>query len=123
MAWQEATNKKPIQLQMRKGWKPKGHPRFYDSMVDYELLKGMGITVVKHEPWQLGLFHEELEGKVLWYPSGGTLVFESAEGQFSRIGEKGDFLAGGWEARWAREYITEEVYDEIRKLIDMQQGV
>lgn len=100
----------------------KSHPRFYDSQVDYELLEGMGIRYVMHEKWQIGLFHDDLEGKFLWYPSAGTLVFESADGFFKRIGEKGDFLAGGWSADQAREYITEDVYNEIIKVVEMQQS-
>jgi hypothetical protein len=80
----------------------------------------MGLTWVMHEPWQIGIFHEEMEGKVLWYPSGGTLVFEDADGRFSRIGEKGQFLAGGWHANEGPKYVTEDVYNEIQKIVDMQ---
>lgn len=98
----------------------KGHPRFYDTAVDYEFLEGNGIKVVKHEPWQLGLFHEELTGKFLWYPSAGTLVFESEDHFFSRVGQKGDFLAGGHHADEAREYVTEDVYEKIMEMVHQQ---
>ena len=101
----------------------RGGDLFYSSKVDREFLKGNHIRFVFHEPWQIGLFHEELSGKFLWYPSKGTLVYESADGFFSRIGEKGDFVAGGHDADDARDSVTEEVYEKIMEMVHQQQSL
>lgn len=86
-------------------------PDSYDSGVDYVFLTFHDVEVIKHQPWQLGLLHPDLQGKFVWYPNAGTLVFESERG-FQRIGEKGDFPA--------RKDTTEKVYDEIMKKITQQ---
>ena len=99
--------------------------RFYDKKVDYTMLEQLGITVVKYQPWQLGLFHPDMEGKLIWYPSAGTLMFEDLTSEDYpvryRIGSKGDFIAGGYNVDSAEPYITEDVYNELMKVISMQQ--
>lgn len=123
MSFKEAGKRKP-QMQRYLVQRPRrGGDRFYSSKVDFEFLKGNGIRVVFYQPWQLGLFYEELEGKFLWYPSKGTLVFESEDGFFQRIGEKGAFVAGGYDADESKEYITEDVYNEIMKVVSEQQSL
>ena len=87
-------------------------PDSYDLGVDYRFLEAHGVEVVKHQPWQLGLFHPDLVGKFVWYPNAGTLVFEGERG-FQRIDEKCDFPG--------RKDTTEVVYDLIMaKIIEQQ---
>lgn len=62
----------------------------YDKGVDYAFFERMNIKVVKYQPWQLGLFHDKLKGKFVWYPRAGTLMFETEAG-ISRIGNRGEF--------------------------------
>lgn len=88
-------------------------PDSYDSGVDYAFLEAHDVEVIKHQPWQLGLLHPDLRGKVVWYPNAGTLVFESEYG-YQRIGEKGDYPG--------RRESTERVYDEIMNIIIKQQN-
>jgi hypothetical protein len=86
-------------------------PDSYDTGVDYTFLIAHDVEVIQHQPWQLGLLHPDLQGKFLWYPSAGTLVFEGEYG-FKRIGEKGDFPG--------RSDCTEKIYDIIMDQITMQ---
>jgi len=102
---------------------PRTNPRFYDHSVDYELLAALGVRVVKHQPWQLGLYHEELEGKMVWYPKSGTLVYQNDTFNVSHVvGHKGDFVAGGHEDEraWIRPSVTEDVHRAIMEKIDLQ---
>lgn len=89
----------------------------YDKGVDYKLLEGMGISVVRHQPWQLGLFHEELVGKFVWYPGAGTLMYQNDDrSEVYVVGYKGQFCAEG------KPNVTEDVYIEISKKVDEQLG-
>lgn len=80
----------------------------YTEGVDFKFLDAMGITVKRYQPWQLGLFNEELKGKFVWYPKNGTLMFEGENG----IYKVGEFLAS--------EDKTEDVYLEIMKKVEEQ---
>lgn len=90
----------------------------YDYKVDYHFLNAMSIDVVKYQPWQLGLFHPDLEGKFVWYPKKGTLMFETKDKEIYKIGQSGDFPAGAM----GDEESTERVYNEIMKKINQQQS-
>ncbi len=74
----------------------------YTKNVDFEFLSGMGITHVLYQPWQLGLFYPEWEGKFVWYPKNGTLMAEHGEYKNKKIGEYLD---------------TEEMYLAMRKYL------
>ena len=75
----------------------------YDDNVDYEFFAAHGVKVVQHAPWQFGLFHPDLEGKFVWYPERGSLVYERPEWGVYKVGEFVD---------------TEDVYNEIVKKIN-----
>lgn len=75
----------------------------YDKNVDYKMLEEFGVRVVKHQPWQFGLFYPDLEGKMVWYPEKGTLMYEnSAKRIMKKVGEFTD---------------TEDVWNEIMKRV------
>lgn len=87
----------------------------YHDGVDFKFLKAMGITVKMYQPWQIGLFHEEIKGKFIWYPKKGTLMYEDvASGAIIKIGESGDFPAST-PAEESLMGSTERVYEEIIK--------
>lgn len=99
------------------------NPRFYDHAVDYDLLAALGVRVVRHQPWQLGLYHEELDGKIVWYPKSGTLMYQNdARNVSHKIGSSGDFVAGGHqsEREWVSPGVTEAVHRAILAKIDTQ---
>lgn len=98
----------------------------YDQGVDYKFLEAMDIKVIKHQPWQLGLLHPDLKGKFVWYPQKGTLMYQDDEmnggGTYGvKIGETGDFTAGGY-PEWINEDSTENVVKEIMKKVNEQQN-
>ena len=47
--------------------------------LDSLILEAYGITYKMYQPWQIGLFHPEIEGKFVWYPKKGTLMRDSIE--------------------------------------------
>lgn len=98
---------------------------FYTSGVEWDLLKTFGIKVIMHQPWQIGLMHDELKGKFLWYPKTGTLMFQNVETKKGyRIGYQGDFKAGGFPddiENGFDPYVTEKVCEEIKRKIKTQQ--
>lgn len=102
---------------------PYEHARGYHDGVDLKFLRAMGITVVFYQPWQLGLFHEELKGKFVWYPKKGTLMYEC---EFNgspftvKIGTSGDYLAQTKDQE-DMYGTTEKVYNEIIKKVKEQQ--
>lgn len=71
----------------------------YDDNLDYEFFASVDVTVVQHAPWQFGLFHPEVEGKFVWYPERGSLIYEKP-GAIVKVGEFTN---------------TEEVWEEIKK--------
>lgn len=73
----------------------------YDDNLDYEFFKQMDITVVQHAPWQFSLFHPDLEGKFVWYPARGSLIYEKI-GAVIKVGEFTN---------------SEEVYNQMLKKI------
>lgn len=89
----------------------------YDQNVDYKFLEAHEVEVVAYQPWQLGLFYPDLQGKFVWYPKKGTLMFE---GGYSRetIRDKGDFMAGSDGSSDS----TERVYNEIMSKVNQQQS-
>jgi hypothetical protein len=58
----------------------------YDDNLDYKFFEQMGVTVVQHAPWQFGLFYPDIEGKFVWYPERGSLIYEKP-GAIVKIGE------------------------------------
>jgi len=74
--------------------------RKYDDNLDYAFFASVDVTVVQHAPWQFGLFHPDLEGKFVWYPERGSLIYEKPEWGVCKIGEFTN---------------SEEVWDEIKK--------
>lgn len=71
----------------------------YDDNLDYEFFASVDVKVVQHAPWQFGLFHPDVEGKFVWYPERGSLIYEKP-GAIMKVGEFTN---------------TEEVWDEMRK--------
>lgn len=71
----------------------------YDDNLDYEFFASVDVTVVQHAPWQFGLFHPNVEGKFVWYPERGSLIYEKP-GAIVKVGEFTN---------------TEEVWEEMRK--------
>lgn len=71
----------------------------YDTNLDYGFFESMDVKVVQHAPWQFGLFHPDVEGKFVWYPERGSLIYEKP-GAIVKVGEFTN---------------SEEVWDEIRK--------
>ena len=84
----------------------------YTEGVDWEFLKAMGVTWVFHQAWQIGLFHPDLKGKFVWYPSKGTLMYEG-EHSSHKVKNSGDFQG--------QDDTTEDVYNEIMNKITEQQ--
>lgn len=59
----------------------------YDKNLDYEFFKQMDVTVVQHAPWQFGLYHPDIEGKFVWYPERGSLIYEKPDWGIVKVGE------------------------------------
>ncbi len=99
--------------------------RSYYSYVDFDKLKALGIRYVMYQPWQFGLFHEDMDGKLLWYPRKGTLMFqnEMLDGTVvtHKIGDSGDWIAGGYNEEKIHPRIHEEILKEMKKIIREQQ--
>jgi hypothetical protein len=72
----------------------------YDNNLDYEFFKQHEVKVVQHAPWQFGLFHPDLDGKFVWYPERGSLIYEKADWGVCKIGEFTN---------------SEDVWEEIKK--------
>ncbi len=83
----------------------------YDHFVDYKFLEEMNVTVKKYQPWQLGLFHPDMKGKMVWYPVKGTLMYEDQETEILYRVKNPDILVFT---------DTEDVYNEISKIINEQ---
>jgi hypothetical protein len=58
----------------------------YDDNLDYMFFEHHQITVVQHAPWQFGLFHPDIQGKFVWYPERGSLIYEKP-GAIVKVGE------------------------------------
>lgn len=91
----------------------------YTEGVDFDFLKAMEVEVVEHQPWQLGLFYPDLDGKFVWYPKKGTLMYqrEDENGAWSgyKIHESVTFKGEDPEA-------TENVVNEIMIKVKEQEG-
>ena len=74
----------------------------YDANIDYAFFALHDIQIVQHAPWQFGLFHPDLDGKFVWYPERGSLIYEKPEWGVCKVGEFTD---------------SEEVFNEIMKKI------
>jgi hypothetical protein len=48
--------------------------------IDTAFFESKGVRVIAHQPWQFGLFHNELAGKLVWYPGRGALIHEAPTG-------------------------------------------
>ncbi len=75
-------------------------PKIYDWNLDYDFFEAHGVEVVQYAPWQFGLFHPDIEGKFIWYPARGSLIYEKPEWGIVKVGEFTD---------------TEDVYNEMCK--------
>ncbi len=71
----------------------------YDENIDYEFFASVDVKIMQHAPWQFGLFHPDLEGKFVWYPDRGSLIYEKP-GAIVKVGEFTN---------------SEAVWDEIKK--------
>ncbi len=74
----------------------------YDENLDRDFFASVDVSVVQHAPWQFGLFHPDVEGKFVWYPERGSLIYEKP-GAIVKIGEFTN---------------SEEVWDEIKKKLN-----
>lgn len=72
----------------------------YDDNLDYEFFASVDVKVVQHAPWQFGLFHPDVEGKFVWYPERGSLIYEKPDWGVCKVGEFFD---------------SEDVWEEIKK--------
>jgi len=72
----------------------------YDENLDYEFFAQHEIEVIQHAPWQFGLFHPDIEGKFVWYPERGSLIYEKTNWGVVKLGEFTN---------------SEDVYKEIMK--------
>lgn len=74
----------------------------YDANLDYGFFAQHDVTVVQHAPWQFGLYHPDIQGKFVWYPARGSLIYEKPDWGIVKLGEFTD---------------TEEVYAEMMKKV------
>ena len=59
--------------------------------LDAKLLEAHDITMKVYQPWQIGLFHPDIEGKFLWYPKKKSLIREEEKYKsFKIVGEYND---------------------------------
>jgi hypothetical protein len=72
----------------------------YDDNLDYDFFASVDVQVVQYAPWQFGLFHPDIEGKFVWYPERGSLIYEKLDWGLCKIGEFTD---------------SEAVWDEMKK--------
>lgn len=56
------------------------------SGVAHHYLESNGVSIVRYQPWQFGLFHADMDGKMVWYPRKGTLMYETDFG-ITKLGE------------------------------------
>jgi len=59
------------------------------SESDVNILEAYGYSFKIHQPWQIGFFHEDIDGKFVWYPKKGTLMREG-EHAITKLGEYHD---------------------------------
>ena len=74
----------------------------YDKNLDYDFFAAHNVQVVQHAPWQFGLFHPDLEGKFVWYPERGSLIYEKTAWGVVKVGEFTN---------------SEDVYNEMMKKV------
>lgn len=77
----------------------------YDKNIDYKFFEEMGVTVTKLLPWQFALSTPDLKGRFMWYPEGGSLIYELPEWGVHKVGEFTN---------------SEDVYNEIKKKLVWQ---
>jgi hypothetical protein len=54
---------------------------------DIDFSEYCGYTIKQYTPWQFGLFHSDLKGKLMWYPKKGSLIYEPEPYRVKKIGE------------------------------------
>ena len=59
----------------------------YDENIDYEFLGSHHVRVEQLQPWQFRLTHPDIEGRFMWYPKNGPLVYEPVVGTPRNVGE------------------------------------
>lgn len=72
----------------------------YDGNIDYTFFEQHGVVVTQVMPWQFKLEHPDVTGRFVWYPEGGSLIYEQPEWGVNKIGEFTD---------------SETVYQEMMK--------
>lgn len=59
----------------------------YDQNVDYKFFAAHNVTVTQLMPWQFRLEHPDIEGRFVWYPTSGSLIYEKTDWGVVKIGE------------------------------------
>lgn len=59
----------------------------YDANVDYQFFAEHDVSITELLPWQFRLEHPDVKGRFMWYPEGGSLVYEKPEWGVSKVGE------------------------------------
>lgn len=59
----------------------------YDANIDYNFFLQHDVTVTELLPWQFRLEHPDIVGRFMWYPEGGSLIYEKPEWGVSKLGE------------------------------------
>jgi len=60
--------------------------KIYDNNIDYEFFVEKGVTVTQLLPWQFALTHPDCPGRFVWYPEGGSLIYELADWGVHKVG-------------------------------------
>ncbi len=82
----------------------------YGGNLDRAFLEARGVRIVRHQPWQFGLFHDDLIGKFVWYPMRGTLMYEA------------DAVGKAYGAKVGEFFGTAEVWSVMAARIEHQKG-
>lgn len=61
--------------------------RKYDDNIDYKFFEAHNVTIKQLMPWQFRLTHPDVQGRFVWYPQGGSLIYELPDWGVSKIGE------------------------------------
>ena len=77
----------------------------YDENVDYQFFAAHNVTVTKLMPWQFRLVHPDIDGRFVWYPTSGALIYEKPDWGVAKIGEFTD---------------SEDVWTEMQKKLMLQ---
>lgn len=64
----------------------------YTNLIDWKFFEAMGVTIEQAPlcPWQFFISHPDLNGKIAYYPSTGSMVREEYQGEFAKLGKAAD---------------------------------